>query len=376
MPGGFRQDTTNFSPRAGIAFSPANRLVLRAGYAVFYDRYLLASLDQTIIGGAQGFEQVLEDPLAAPIAGSTLGGSLGRPLDGVKPSIYRADPALATPYSKQASFGVQYAPVKDATASANYLHVDGAKLSHTRNINLLPTIPGPGPAFSSARLNPNFNDIFQLEDSANSTYNGLSLAFRVMKRDFTLDTSYTFAKATDDASSWAEQPQNAYALWQEKGLSLFDVRHRFVLSGLFDVPIGDEDQRAGQTKPGLWTRVFSNIELAPIFTAQSGRPENALTGTDNGSDAFPLSTRPLGFGRNSIQTPALVSLDLRILKAIPMGEGRHLDLVAESFNVLNHTNVTAVNPFFGIGPVAAPWFARPIDALAARQVQVSIDFEF
>jgi len=59
-----------------------------------------------------------------------------------------------------------------------------------------------------------------------------------------------------------------------------------------------------------------------------------------------------------------------------MGESRHLDLVAESFNLLNHTNVTAVDPFFGIGSTSAPWFERPIDAMGGRQLQFSIDFEF
>lgn len=376
LPRGFPQDTLNFSPRVGVAFSPANRLVLRAGYGIFYDRYLLASLDQAIIGGMQGFEQVIEDARAASILGISLGASPGRPLAGVQRSIYRADPALATPYSNQASFGVQYAPAKDITASANYLHVDGVKLAHTSNVNLLPPPSPSEAAFSNERLNPAFNDIFQLEDSANSTYNGLSLALRVMKKDFTLDTSYTFSKATDDASTWMEQVQNPYALWQDNGLSLFDVRHRFVLSGLFDLPIGDEDHPASKANQGFWTKVFSNIELAPIFTAESGRPENPLTGIDNGSDAYPLSTRPIGLRRNSLQIPPLVSLDLRILKAIPMGESRHLDLVAESFNLLNHTNITAVNPFFGIRPAPGPWFTQPTDALAGRQFQFSIDFEF
>ena len=58
----------------------------------------------------------------------------------------------------------------------------------------------------------------------------------------------------------------------------------------------------------------------------------------------------------SLRIPALASLDVRISKAIPTGENRHVDLVAESFNLLNHTNVTALDSFFGIG--ALPWFGR------------------
>ncbi len=379
LPPGFPQDTRNFSPRAGVAFSPTSRLVLRAGYGVFFDRYVLSTLDRAIAGGGvQGFEQVVEGPQTAAIIRSTGGASPVALLPGVLPSIYRFDPALATPYSQQASLGVQYAAAKDVTASANYLWVRGVKLARTRNINLLPPVQQAGaPTFSSARLNPSLANIYQPEDSANSAYNGLSLALRVMKEDFTLDASYTLSKVTDDASSWAEQPQNPYAAWQDRGLSLFDVRHRFVLSGLFDLPIGDEEGAARHVPHGFWVRLFSNIEMAPILTVESARPANPLTGVDsNGSQSWPLSPRPVGFGRNSLQIPPLVSLDLRVLKAIPMGEARRLDLVAESFNVLNHTNVTAINPFFGIGAVPAPWLGRAIDGLAGRQLQFSIDFEF
>ncbi|MGI9071426.1 MAG: hypothetical protein ACR2JB_08950 [Bryobacteraceae bacterium] len=162
----------------------------------------------------------------------------------------------------------------------------------------------------------------------------------------------------------------------DRGLSSFDVRHRLVLSGLFDLPLGEE---GGSTHGhhGLFSRLLSNIELAPIVTLESARPANPLTGADsNNSRSYPLSARPLDYGRNTLRIPPLASLDLRILKAIPMGDGRHLDLVAESFNLLNHTNVTAVNPFFGDASVPNAWFRTPIDAMSGRQLQFSIDFEF
>ncbi len=378
LPYGFREDPRNFSPRVGIALSPASRLVVRAGYGIFFDRYVLSALDQAVTGGLQGFEQVLEGPPAGALllAGAGAPPLIPRPLPA--PSVYRADPALATPYSQQASAGLQYAPASDITASANYLFVRGVRLPRTRNVNLPPPAALAGePVFSGERLNPAFDGIYQIEDTANSTYNGLSLALRIMKEDFTLDASYTVSRVTDDASSWAEQPQNPYAAWQDRALSLYDVPRRFVMSGLFDLPIGPDEGASQHARRGFWVNLFSHIELAPILTAESARPANPLTGVDSfGTESYPLSARPLGFGRNSLRIPALTSIDLRILKAIPMGESRHLDLVAESFNLLNHTNVTAIDPFFGAGAAAAAWFGRPIDALAGRQVQFSIDFEF
>jgi hypothetical protein len=124
-------------------------------------------------------------------------------------------------------------------------------------------------------------------------------------------------------------------------------------------------------------RAFSHIEMASIFTAESGRPVDPLTGVDsNRNGAFPLSSRPLDFHRNSLQTPTVVTMDLRIVKYFPFGPSRHLDLVAESFNLLNRANVAQINPTFGSNLVPSPGFGQPTEALGARQIQFSLDFEY
>ena len=104
---------------------------------------------------------------------------------------------------------------------------------------------------------------------------------------------------------------------------------------------------------------------------------NPLTGIDsNGNDAYPLSSRPLGFGLNSFTTPTLANIDFRVLKYFPFGETAKLDVVAEAFNLFNRANVGQVNPVFGLGPTALPAFLQPLTALGARRIQFSPDFEF
>jgi hypothetical protein len=153
------------------------------------------------------------------------------------------------------------------------------------------------------------------------------------------------------------------------------IRHRFVFSGTFDLPFGDEED--GKKSSGVIDKLLGNIEAAPILIIGSGRPINPLTGFDaNRSDAFPLASRPLGFGRNSLVIPSQVQFDLRVLKFFKIGEHGKLDFVAESFNVLNHTNVVALNPFYGADSSSLPEFATPNKAGIARQLQFSIDFEF
>ena len=69
-----------------------------------------------------------------------------------------------------------------------------------------------------------------------------------------------------------------------------------MFNALWDLPIGEEEDRGGQAgQGGGWlTRPLSHIELAPIVTVESGRPVNPLNGLDsNQNHAFPLSSRPL-----------------------------------------------------------------------------------
>jgi hypothetical protein len=399
LPAGFNQDTNNVSPRIGIAWSSSPKWVVRAGYGIFFDRYVLANLTRAIEkNGSQGFEQVADGAAAADLFAIAEGGPLAIPAAAIAPSIFRPDSRMATPYSQQTSAGVEYLLATNLTLRADYLHVHGVKLPRTINANLMPPvvltlanatslgIPNPTPqqigreVFSPMRLNTQFDDIYQIQDSASSTYDGASLTLsRNMNEELEFSASYTLSKTYDNASDYDEQPQNPFNLAAENALSRQQQQQRFVFNALWDLPIGDEENNGGKSdqNPGWLTRTFSHIEVAPIFTAESGRPVNALTGLDsNRSDAFPLSGRPLGFSRNTIQTPSIVTMDFRVLKYFPFGEGRHLDLVAEFFNLFNRTNVAQVNPVFGSNLTPISEFGQPVQGIGARQVQFSLDFEF
>jgi hypothetical protein len=139
---------------------------------------------------------------------------------------------------------------------------------------------------------------------------------------------------------------------------------------LWELPKGDESS-------GWLEKVFGGIELAPIFTVGSSRPENPLTGLDsNRSHAWPLSARPLGFGRNSLSTGSSVNLDLGVNKSFPVRPGSHLSLVVDFFNLFDRRNVTQINPFFGSNAAPLPGFGQPIGSLNPRQIQFSLEYEF
>jgi hypothetical protein len=69
-------------------------------------------------------------------------------------------------------------------------------------------------------------------------------------------------------------------------------------------------------------------------------------------------------------------MDLRVLKYFPFGESKRLDVVAESFNLLNRANVAQINPVFGSNLTQMAVFQQPTEALGARRIQFSLDFEF
>jgi len=400
LPSLFRREPHNLSPRIGVAYSPdaAHRWVVRGAYGIYFDRYLLAFLNQAVEkDGVRGFEQVLEDRASAAAFTAAQGGPLVSPLPGVRPSIYRPDPHLATPYSQQLTVGIEHQVFSDLTLSLNYLFVKGTHLPRTRNLNLLPPVtltadnaaalgftnPTPQqmgrPVFGLDRIDPRYDAIYQLEDAASSTYHGLSAALgRRLTKRFGLLVSYTLSQTLDDASDFDEQPQNPYDLRAERAPSRQDQRQRFVLSGIFNL-FGEEEERGHQKAPESKLRTLLNgIALAPIITLASGRRYDPLVGTDaNHSRALPLAVRPLGLSRNSLLGPSQRNIDLRVLERVPLRNGRmRANLSLDFFNLTNTTNGREISPFFGTGRVPLPWFGRVIEATSARRVQLSVDFEF
>jgi hypothetical protein len=189
---------------------------------------------------------------------------------------------------------------------------------------------------------------------------------------------YTYSKTLDDASYDSEQPQNPYAIGSERGLSLMDQRHRFTLSGLWLIgpDLGDPADAARNANPGPLMKALTGLEFAPIISIASGFRANPITGLDSSREhIFPFARRPERYSHNSLHTPTNVGLDLRVLKMIPIASG-HLDVVAESFNLLNHQNISLLNTSFGSDLAPASRFAQPIAASTARRGQFSLDYEF
>jgi hypothetical protein len=396
LPASFPQDSDNVSPRIGFAFSPDKNWVARGGLGIFYDRYLLSTVNRIReFDGTAALEQIAEGDAAAAFYRSGI--PVTAPHAVIAPSVWQPQPHLANPYSETASFGVEREFPSQWTADVEYRFVRGLNMGRTINSNLPPPvrltpenaaslgIANPTPqqlgrfVFPPQRIDPAYDAVNQFQTEAHSNYNGLTVTVnRQFTEEFELMAGYTFSRTIDNASYDTEQPQNPYALADERALSLEDQRHRLVVSGLWVLgPDLDEPRNpAEKSSSSLLQKALTGLEFASILSVNSGFHDNPLTGVDsNREHIYPFAARPLGRARNSLQTPPNVNFDLRVLKMVPIWRG-HLDIVAESFNLLNRQNTDLLNPVYGTASATTDTFGRPIQIADPRRIQFSLDYEY
>lgn len=395
LPSLLPQEVFNVSPRFGFAWIPVKSTIVRGGFGTFYDRFLLSTISRIEeFNGTSAFSQLVEDAAAESLYRS--GQISAASLPNVAPSVWRSAATLPNPYSEVASLSVEQSLPLQTTLTGEYQFVHGVHLGRTTNVNLAPVVlksqdaislgvSDPMPpqlaslVFSPARLNPAYDAINQFATEANSSYHGATVTLnRQFQDDLQIMVGYTCSKTIDDASYDLEQPQNPYALSNERALSLQDQRNRLTLSGLWLIgpDLGDTADVAKNANAGPFLKALYGLEFAPILSIASGFRANPTTGLDsNREHIFPFAARPIGYPRNSLATPANVNLDFRVLKMMTLKSG-HLDIVAESFNILNHQNITQLDPVYGPNLQSSEDFARPICAGTPRRIQFSLDYEF
>jgi outer membrane receptor protein involved in Fe transport len=96
LPAQFAADTNDFAPRIGLAYSPSPTWALRAGFGIFFDRYLLAAANRALeMDGVQGFEQVAYGQAATQIFQSEDGTLVSATLPLRKPAVLTASKVVA-----------------------------------------------------------------------------------------------------------------------------------------------------------------------------------------------------------------------------------------------------------------------------------------
>jgi len=416
----------NFAPRVGFAWDifGDGKTSLRGGYGIFYDTATFFIVHQSVVAPPfTSFYSAFPTPgeLADPFARNPIV-TPGSPLApfAAPYQLTFLEPNWRDPYSQQwnLTFGRQLPA--DFVVQIAYVGTTGRNLPGAKNINVPLFIPGVDPATGQPRTTPanaqarrpfpGFNVLLQLSTEFDSSYNGLQIGVRKgFSRGFTLGAAYTYSKVLDESSvpgpfrAVLNQTVSLVSTYNdlglEKGRALFDLRQRFVLNGVWEIP-------AFQRQQGIEGKILGGWTLTGIFATQSGFPFSVfdtrnpscrgfdyaidrtnLVGDPNAGPrtlnqwfntaAFvpltPCSPTSGNAGRNIVDGPGFWNLDLGLIKKIAVGEWANVEFRSEFFNVFNHPNFN-----LPVNNIASPSFGRIIATVPRneREIQFGIKVIF
>jgi hypothetical protein len=441
-------DVNNIAPRVGFAYSLGEQrpLVVRGGYGIFYTRIpqIYNSAVETDNGLAQShlfldnadfFDHLVfptyPDPLVSCPPGATtctappgVGGSLTTEISAFAPNFQ-------TPLVQQASLSVEKEVAERVAVGVSYLYVHGEHLMRARDVNLPPpvilrypvyddtgttftgnyfevqsfstwqqtptlTCPFPPCINPVARPIASVGSINQFESSASSVYHALTVSVRRrMTHGVYFRAAYTWAQAIDDTqdalvSGSPVTVENSFNTRAERGRSVTDQRHRVVFSGIWEPrPFHADHPTLG--------KLFNDWRFSGVFTAGSGRPVNARIVGDANQDGNSSNDRLPGFRRNYFTGPNYISTDLRVARRFHLGDRFQLELLIESFNLMNRRNLRVslsddgfldsagqfvkIDKTIGFNHFPAYYrlssgFLQPTGAYAPRQVQIALRLKF
>jgi hypothetical protein len=420
-------------PRVGFAWVPYGSAgtVVRAAYGIFYDPFsngmnVTAQAPISSLPYAQ-FVQISGAGLVfqAPYTGRTP----PAPNTFVKPSTAFAIDTKSKPSNAQDwNLVVQQQLPAKYVLELRYVGTKGTHLP--RNIEANPAVYGPGATSQNAdrrRIYANcaanngpcdFATVAELTYGQNSTYHAAQFSLdRQFDHGFGLNVSYWFSKTLDYLSSMNLQgasakalsgendlAENPFDLKAEHGPSIFDARSRLVASALWAIPFA-------QHTSGLTNRLLDGWQLNGIAIANTATPFTVYDSTNVSLQASspPISgyfaSRPnvIGnpthgphtvnqwidpdvfqrlnpktqagefgnAGRNIARGPGFADMDVSAMKTFTLTESFHAQFRAESFNLLNHTNLAVP-----VADLANPNFGKILQSSPPRLTQFALKFIF
>jgi outer membrane receptor protein involved in Fe transport len=352
--GKMNKDTNNFAGRFGFAYKLREGMALRGGFGTFYARTpaIMTGTAHSNNGlQVQTFILTANLPAYPAILASP-------PAGGITPNIFVFAPDYVQPQTHQWSLNLEKQIGRDYGLTVGYLGVRGVHLSRTRDVNLFPAEPTAG-SFAdgtpvtffrhpAGRPNPAFGRISVNESGADSAYHGgfIQLTKRFSK-NFQVMSSYTFSKVIDTAPDQtlvvagtddAKGTQNSLLPNLDRALGDADVRHRFVLSGVWELAY------AKSLSNPVLKGLLRDFQISTIATVQTGRHFNATVGGDPNNNGQTPTDRPPFLGRNTIEGPGFAAVDLRVSRDIPiLGERLKFRGIFEAFNLTNRANFNVFN---------------------------------
>ncbi|MEJ7604883.1 MAG: hypothetical protein WKF37_01100 [Bryobacteraceae bacterium] len=324
--------------------------------------------------------------------------------------IVTTSPRLRNPYMQHFSFGIQYKLTSSLVADVSYVGTKGTALTtYGQQIRCAATGPATSPADEQARLpefqaaigrqngagntrlDPRFNDVDLLRDNGSSSYHSLQTELRKsLSYGLTLRTSYTWSKSIDNASDYSpgQNPtdssfaQDQFNYRAERGVSNFDIPHRFVLAHVWQLPLGKGPFLGGwvfssinQMQSGIPATILAGPRLGVLDINQDG---NGVSGGDNtranclegGGYAQPLLGNNGNCARNSYRMNRLINFDWSLAKQFALSESVGIEFRTDFFNIFNQPFLTAAGNEWRT--LSSPQFLTYNAAGASRRIQMAL----
>jgi hypothetical protein len=286
-------DKNNLAPRVSLAWRPwGNNTVFRAGFGIYYD---IVPTTPTFAGiPFQLSEPAYTNPTNNPtvILPTVFPGSTGGPASVTLPAAI--NPNIRIPYTIQQTVTIEHQRWQNAFR-LSYVGTGTRQGVWSYNINQ--PVPDTRLFVDKPRLFPNYPGISYLTNGAGHQYQSMTVeAKRQFKSGFLYQAHYSLSRDIGDLDD-RQAAENAYDRHRERAVSSDVPTHRFVLTGLYELPFGKGKPLFGNS-PRVLNGFIGGWELAGTYTLQSG---TFLTPSWSGPD-------PTGTAYTTSRTPAQVTI--------------------------------------------------------------------
>jgi hypothetical protein len=397
----------NWAPRLGIAYRFNEKTVFRAGAGIYYNPNQTNSY--TFLNTNPPWSPIFQCNWSAGLPTISLTNpfavSAACPLPGSNSGALIVTPPGHQPTQRmnQWSASLQRQLWNGGGLEVQYLgshayHLDRSYYNNT-------PLPGPG-AVNSRRPNPLFGPIRTINNDLIANYESMSAIFRQRTaHGLQMLASYTWSHTLDvnTDSNGGGAAMNPYLWKADYGNANWDIRHRLVLSFIYDVPF------FAVQNPFL-KAAFTKWQANGIITLQSGLPFNVSTGTDTANtasggvyrpnlvhtatadcgrdhmiacidasaftvnDLYPINPTNFAYGnagRNLLRYDGVESVDFSVFKNFPITERMRFQFRFETFGLTNHTNFGAPG-----STINTSSFGNITSASGARNIQLGAKLFF
>jgi outer membrane receptor protein involved in Fe transport len=334
------QDKDNWAPRIGFAWdiNGDGKSVLRGGGGIFYD-YTPTLLDANAML-ANGVRVILVTLSCSrddcPTYPNTFD-NIGDLPTSAAADIFSYDSDFQNPRTTRFSLGYDREIARDFALGADVVWGETKRLQRKWDQNISRdggTTPDGRPTYDTGLNYPDLGAIKEFHSDAKSEfYNIVLRASKRFSSNWALDASYTYGEVKDnDSNERSVSSSSDYPLQQDDlsyswGPANFDIRHKFVLSGAYQLP--------------------ANFLVSTIIHYRSGFPYSAMDSRDNNGDGYTNPERAMYqdssgnwvlADRNTYRQPANKRWDLRLSWTANFSSRLSLELILDVFNVTDEAN--------------------------------------